>query len=370
MKRKTGSFRKLIAGIVGGVALILLSAWSASAAAPDQAGNEACLACHSNKSMATTSTKGERIALYVDAQALDKSVHGTQVSCQGCHSDIEGYPHPKQSIPDRRSYALDRYTLCKKCHSVVYQTALDSVHGQVLTNSNQNAPICTDCHGYHDVAKPDEPRTLVSQTCAACHTPIYNDYVGSVHGKALVEENNGDVPVCTDCHGIHNIKEASTASFRIESPEVCAGCHTNKELMGKYNISTDVYQTYRQEFHGMTAQFYKVNFPTIWCYKAVCTDCHGVHGIKKPSDPTSSVAKANLTTTCGKCHEGANETFTEAWTGHLPPTPERGLVIWAVQAAWAWVVIPMTIGGMVIHVGFDWFKARQRKRKENEHESN
>ncbi len=36
----------------------------------------------------------------------------------------------------------------------------------------------------------------------------------------------------------------------------------------------------------------------------VCTDCHGIHTIKAPSNPNSSVAAANVKNTCGQCHAG------------------------------------------------------------------
>ena len=35
----------------------------------------------------------------------------------------------------------------------------------------------------------------------------------------------------------------------------------------------------------------------------VCTDCHGIHTIKAPSDPKSAVAAGNVGNTCGSCHE-------------------------------------------------------------------
>ena len=35
----------------------------------------------------------------------------------------------------------------------------------------------------------------------------------------------------------------------------------------------------------------------------VCTDCHGIHTIKAPSDPKSAVASGNVGNTCGSCHE-------------------------------------------------------------------
>ena len=54
---------------------------------------------------------------------------------------------------------------------------------------------------------------------------IYKDYKDSIHGSALIDENNPDVPVCTDCHGVHNIQDPRTDQFRIDTPEMCANCH-------------------------------------------------------------------------------------------------------------------------------------------------
>ena len=35
---------------------------------------------------------------------------------------------------------------------------------------------------------------------------------------------------------------------------------------------------------------------------AVCSDCHGNHDIRRPSDPASPVFRANIPKTCGECH--------------------------------------------------------------------
>ena len=44
---------------------------------------------------------------------------------------------------------------------------------------------------------------------------------------------------------------------------------------------------------------------------ARCWDCHGAHEIYSASDPRSPINKANLVTTCGKCHAGANLSFVQ-----------------------------------------------------------
>ena len=38
---------------------------------------------------------------------------------------------------------------------------------------------------------------------------------------------------------------------------------------------------------------------------AQCVSCHGVHGIRRPSSPKSTVYPANIPATCGNCHANA-----------------------------------------------------------------
>jgi hypothetical protein len=66
---------------------------------------------------------------------------------------------------------------------------------------NQEAAVCTDCHGAHDVRAIDEAqRASIPHTCERCHSAIYGAYRESVHGAALIDEGNPDVPTCIDCH--------------------------------------------------------------------------------------------------------------------------------------------------------------------------
>ena len=247
---------------------------SAPTAAPDR--NAACLSCHTNPALTVNLADGKPLGLFVDNKVFKGSVHGkTNLACTDCHVGITGYPHPALKAKDARDYALAAYELCQKCHPANFTKAQDSVHAQVLKASNRFSPVCTDCHGAHDVVSPAKPKTLITSTCAKCHQPIYDTYKQSVHGRALTDELNQDVPTCVDCHGVHEMVDPRTAAFRAESPEMCARCHTDEKLMGKYQISTKVYATYEEDFHGTTVQFYKTKWPTIWCYKAVCTDCHG-----------------------------------------------------------------------------------------------
>ncbi len=200
-----------------------------------------------------------------------------------------------------------------------------------VSAEHPEAPICTDCHGSHYIHSPNQPRAQISTTCSNCHEEIYQQYKDSIHGSALINEDNPDVPVCTDCHGVHNIQDPRTEQFRIESPELCAGCHANEELMSKYGLPADVYNIYKLSWHGVDVSVYKARWPTIWHDSAVCTDCHGVHDIRQTGDPQSRVNAANRLATCQKCHTGVSQNWTDAWTGHNEISLERTPLLYYIH---------------------------------------
>ena len=325
-----------LALVVGAIVAGLAAAQPANAPSAPLGASPAtaeCLGCHDDPTLQTTLPGGEVLPLYVSAEGLRASVHGeVGIECQSCHPKVTGYPHAPIPFDTRRELARSYYEACQRCHPDNYSLTQDSMHAQVAAAGNLEAPICTDCHGAHDVRPPDEPRAHVSQTCGQCHTAIVDAYANSIHGSALLQQDNPDVPVCTDCHGVHNIQDPRTALFRVDTPELCAGCHANPELMGRYGLSADVYSLYSLSWHGVDVSVYKANWPTIWHERAVCTDCHGVHDILPTGDPASRVNPANLLSTCRQCHPDAGPNWTGAWTGHYQVSLERTPFVFYTQA--------------------------------------
>ncbi|MBI2866225.1 MAG: cytochrome c3 family protein [Chloroflexi bacterium] len=309
-----------------------------------------CLSCHANPKLGDLPlVSGERLSLVLDTVAYQSSVHGGKLACGDCHSRISPYPHLNPLPATRRELTFALYEVCRRCHFANYTKTLDSMHYQVLAQGDTRAAVCVDCHGAHDIPPPDKPRARVSQTCAQCHTEIYDVYRQSVHGSALVNENNQDVPVCTDCHSSHAIQDPRTPAFHLDVPAMCAQCHSDAQLMGKYGISPNVLRTYLQDFHGITVSLTRLRSPTDSTAKAVCTDCHGIHDIQSVDAPTSSVLRANLVETCRQCHPGASESFPAAWLSHYEPSLERAPLVFAVRTFYR-VLIPFIIGGLSIHI--------------------
>lgn len=266
---------------------------------PPHVTNDFCFSCHGKADLKMKLPRGEEISLFVDKRVYARSKHGKkQMSCTACHPGQQKHPH-------------------------------EPFKGETTRTLN---------------------RSVVQQACATCHAELFAKYRESVHGKALVEEGNADVPTCTDCHGVHNIRDPNTMLFRLDSPDTCSKCHADAALMGKYKISPDVTRTYLADFHGTSVRLgRKGDNPDISSYKAVCYDCHGIHDIKKVDDPSSSVVKQNLVETCRRCHPGANDSFPAAWTAHYTPDRKKWPVVYWVNEFYRWA-IPGILGGFVFYI--------------------
>ncbi len=276
-------------GLVFFTALLLGA--GALAKSPPKLSNEDCLACHNDATL-TKDENGKPVSLHVDDAKFKASIHSV-FSCTDCHKDIKAFPHdPTPAKP-----------VCASCHSGE-QTAYDhGVHAKAAAAGNTNVAKCQDCHGsVHEILPASDPKSKVArgnipQTCGACHgqkfvmassgisSAPFISYQQSVHGKA-VAAGSDKAAVCTDCHGQHDILAATDPKSPINKfnvPVTCAKCHDN------------VKQEYVQSIHGQAIARGNWQAP-------VCTDCHGIHTIKAPSDPNSSVAAANVGNACAQCH--------------------------------------------------------------------
>ncbi|MDO8490726.1 MAG: cytochrome c3 family protein [Dehalococcoidia bacterium] len=340
--------------------LLVAGLWLAAALAEEAlAADDQCLACHGAPGLVLTFPSGDKLPLNVDSKAFSSSVHGDKLGCADCHSGYAAVPHPKVKAQDVREYTIALYEVCRKCHFAEYTKTLDSTHFQVFSEGNQWAPTCVDCHGAHNVARAGQPRSGVSQTCSACHQEVTEAYVGSVHGAAL-EEGNADVPSCTDCHRSHDISDPRTASFRQETPALCVQCHSDKPLMDKYGISTDVSKTYLADFHGSTVALEAKQSVNITPAVAVCTDCHGVHDISRVDDPDSPLIKENLLSVCQKCHPDATANFPGAWLSHYQPSLTKAPLVFLVQVFYRFL-IPFMLVGLGLHIGLDLWRAANNR---------
>jgi len=253
--------------------------------------NEDCLACHSDPTLAKDEN-GKQVSLHVDNAKFKTSIHSA-FGCTDCHTDIKAFPHhPTPAKP-----------VCATCHADQQTSYEHGVHARAAAAGNANAAKCQDCHGsIHEILPASDPKSKVAHTnipatCGACHgkqlvmassgvsSAPFTSYEQSVHGKAV---NGGSeyAAVCTDCHGAHDIltgtdPKSPIAQFNV--PATCGKCHA------------EVQKEFMQSIHG--AALARGNWEA-----PACTDCHGIHTIKAPSDPNSAVAAGNVGNTCATCH--------------------------------------------------------------------
>lgn len=360
----------LLAGIAMTLALaVLLSGGTplnVKAAPPAAPGaqkpdNTNCMICHTQSDRIHTFSNGDTVSIYVDEQVFEQSVHA-DLACQTCHTNISGYPHPDNPAQSAREYTLEYKNSCNQCHPDQVAKVMDGAHQKLAEQGNPDTPVCADCHNPHaqqaivmDAKGDPAPveNEKIAEICSKCHAGIVDEYKDSVHGQALYNEKNQDVPACQDCHGIHNMATARSVEFRLKSPQLCATCHTRKDIMDKYGISTDVLDTYVADFHGTTVTLFERTSPDMPTNKPVCYDCHGVHNIAATDDPQKGLQlRENIMVTCQKCHPDATENFPESWMSHYIASPTKFPLVFYVQ--WFYrLLIPGVLGAMALFVLLD-----------------
>jgi len=261
--------------------------------------NEECLACHSDTTL-TKDVNGKKVSLFVDADKMKASIHGSMFACVDCHTDIKSSPH--ENTPAKIT--------CAQCHADAQAAYQHSYHATARKPDGGVPATCSDCHGdAHTILPASDPKSPVYHsnvpaTCGTCHAQKflmestgnsaqpYVSYQESVHGRE-VRNGSQSAAVCTDCHGVHDILPANDSKSLINKfnvPQTCGKCHAGVQTV------------FMESIHGQALSRGNGLAP-------VCTDCHGIHTIKAPSDPNSSVSDQNLSsTTCARCHQGVRLT--------------------------------------------------------------
>jgi hypothetical protein len=270
--------------------LLFLTAWFLPAGRAQQASD--CLTCHSS-SVGLKNSQGKDIS--VNPSTHMKGVHGS-FGCVDCHAGAAAQTHDAKTAS----------ASCATCHADAAKALATGFHA-VLGNPN-DAQTCISCHGTGNVTKAVANPSF----CASCHTAEVRQYKASIHGMAR-DHGNADVPTCQSCHGAtHTVLAASDPRSPVNKrnlPDTCGSCHSNAALAAKY-MFTEVrpVEAYRQSVHGRAIQQGNMN-------AASCGDCHGTHDILPVSDPHSKIWKQNVASTCGTCHKGVYDTYTQSIHG-------------------------------------------------------
>ena len=427
--RALSGVRKIESGrIFAALIFLTLIAWCSTARAEQKQKSEDCLACHSSSAQAKDSS-GKKAAPHVDAEKFKNSIHGSMFACVDCHTEQMGPGDKKTRVKPACSQchaeAAEAFSHsfhakaskngalaanCEDCHGSVHEivTADDpkspvnhdnipatcgrchgqkflmesngesgqpfisyqqSVHGLAIEKGSKKAAVCTDCHGSHEILPANDQKSPIYKfnvpaTCGKCHSAVQQEFMQSIHGQGI-SRGNGLSPVCTDCHGIHSIKAHvdpnSSVSEQNLARTTCARCHEGVRLSQEFGVAGNRVSSYLDSYHGLAAEGGSA-------VVANCASCHGVHNILPSSDPRSTINRANLDATCGKCHQGVTQKFTLTKV-HL----EDGVHpkdIGSIAVRWIrWfylLLIFAVIGAMFLHNAIIWrSKAVARRAMQN-----
>jgi cytochrome b subunit of formate dehydrogenase len=335
-------------------------------------GESACASCHGSVHELTTTEKmmpGKCTECHAEeVTALASSIHGQAAKkgdpdapkCVSCHGPIHAVKASSEA--DSTVARKNMADTCAKCHSDAgflsrHQIPVahpadsykQSVHGRAVA-LGKDAATCSSCHGTHDIYPATDARSRVNHwkvpaTCGQCHKEIAREFNESVHGEA-VKDGVRDAPVCIDCHGEHLIMDPKNPGSPLNaenvSSQTCGRCHGDPRLALRYDLPVDRLTSYAESYHGLALKEGKVT-------AANCASCHGVHDILRSSDPRSTVNSANLRKTCGQCHKGVVDSKFAIGPIHVqtdagPNHPVVQYIRWMY-----WVLIPATLGFMLLH---------------------
>ena len=217
---------------------------------------------------------------------------------------------------------------CAACHAALDDPRLSAPAAPAAAEADVHRVqgiTCAGCHGgdptAEDAAEAMDPKrgfrgkiaaTAVPEMCGSCHadaafmvrygpnipTDQLAQYRTSRHGLALAK-GDGNVAVCTSCHGAHGVRPATDARSPVYPSRIgerCGACHGDATLMARYGIKGDELAEYKKSVHyAALTQRNDLSAPT-------CNDCHGSHGATPPG--ISSVSNV-----CGTCHLTQRERF-------------------------------------------------------------
>jgi nitrate/TMAO reductase-like tetraheme cytochrome c subunit len=253
-----------------------------------------CLGCHGQPQVTTTTPDGRKVSLYVNDKLVNTAAHRF-IDCMVCHPNT----HQSQSALNKQTLAQK----CGSCHAYEYKLHLDSVHGQQLARGNQDVATCVDCH--------------------------------SAEGNP---------------HSVIRVLEYKATTYKKNIADTCGNCHGSQKLMASYGRVERVYESYMRNFHGKALELNDPQIATLGT--ATCTNCHGVHDIKRTRDSSSPVSSlSNLAKVCNECHPDVGVNFASSFIGHKEATSEYVAPVYYTELGFKIFLFTVVGLGVVILVG-------------------
>ena len=333
-----------------------------------------CLTCHKDHSEDYLNSRhykevvagNERAPICTDCHGIHElysvnnpsskvNVANLSKTCDSCHSGHESTLHRKADVDPRLMTCVACHTghstqmnriesvifketipvVCNRCHLEGRHKKEDLAHGKIMYTSDENNSVnCTDCHKYH-WRLSDEDNLKLSKSgkeCQDCHRVQSHDYENSVHGIAF-RKGHEEAPTCKTCHEEREIERTSERFDGQETISLCGSCHGNSEVTMKFQLNDKVVSGYLNTYHG---QVYSLGYQGKKF--ATCTSCHDNHLILSSDNPQSTISRAHIIETCGKCHEDANENFVGMLQHYDPMHEEESTLLKFIHLGMVWLL--------------------------------
>ena len=194
--------------------------------------SQACTTCHGGK-----------------FEEFQEGVHWRLLSQGDRRAPLCADCHGAHAVSKRDLVRDQVSSACAKCHGGISRSYEKSAHGLALTGEgNPDVPTCSTCHRSHTTQDPRKVdfRMDIPNLCADCHqneplmkkygisAQVVSTYLEDFHGVSVDLYRRQEASparltaVCTDCHGIHDIRSVRDPESRVVRENLlrtCQECH-------------------------------------------------------------------------------------------------------------------------------------------------
>lgn len=187
-----------------------------------------CIECHRKDSTVS--------ALRISVKEFEDSIHGREITCQDCHSEVKDETHEKMNGSG--------VVVCGQCHEQ------ENKHGLSLKITIR--PQCHSCHTKHGIYEKNKVVSTVHpgrlrKTCKGCH-PIecgetkYLSWLPSIQISSHNKQNFSREYDKGNCLGCHQGRAAHGDKTLLNDQD-CAKCHLTakgqSKLLGYFHPRAD-----------------------------------------------------------------------------------------------------------------------------------
>ncbi len=149
-------------------------------------------------------------------------------TCTSCHTAHRILPakDPASTVNPKNVPST-----CGKCHNGIEAQFVNSVHSPTVTHTDKALPVCSTCHTAHTISRTDDTgfELGIMNTCGKCHAEITKTYFETYHGK-VSRLGYTKAAKCYDCHGSHDIANVNDPRSHLSRANVvatCRKCHSS-----------------------------------------------------------------------------------------------------------------------------------------------